>query len=491
MKKLLILLPALVISHFSFGQTTQNALLPATRNIKSEELLGYVVKLAGDEYQGRLTGSPGYEGAAAWVAGQMVEYGLKPGAGGNSWYQEFRQPYVTVLPGCSLTLNMPVNSKDTVNVAYHYFDEFMPGSSSASGTVRAEVVFAGYGITAPELGYDDYAGTSVKGKIVLIKPEAPLSPSAGADKFLPWQPYSMHQYKMQNAINHGAVAVLYHYGPLANTNNDYHKELLVTMVGGRVVDDLFKGTGKVYGDLVARIASDLKPQSFSTGKTVTITNKTEFHPEGVGMNVMGLLEGSDPELKHEVIIIGGHLDHCGMQWEMCPGANDNASGVAVVLGVAKALAASGLHFKRSILFMGLGAEEQGLIGSKTYTASPVFPVSKTVGFINLDCVGIGPNLHAGGGLNYPDLYKAIDQANTAYVHRNLTTSMSALIGRPRSDSAIFMAAGIPSVSFSSSGGSGAYHTPDDKPSTIWPETLEDLATILTLALADLAGVTYQ
>jgi len=91
-------------------------------------------------------------------------------------------------------------------------------------------------------------------------------------------------------------------------------------------------------------------------------------------------------------------------------------------------------------------------------------------------------------LNFPELYQAVDRANTGYVHRNLTPSMSVNIGRPRSDAAIFMQAGFPVVSFSSSGGAGAYHTPDDKPSTLWPETMEDLATMLTLAVAELAVV---
>ncbi|MFA5816375.1 MAG: M28 family peptidase [Bacteroidales bacterium] len=405
MKRILIILLSLVCSLMSVGQLQQNQLLPATWNIKSEELLGYVIELSGDKYQGRLTGSEGYRKSAEWVAGKMAEWGILPASPEKGWFQEFRQPYVTVFPGCSLTLHLPVNARDSVNISYHYFDEYMPGSSSGSGTVRDEVVFAGYGISAPELGYDDYSGISVKGKIVLMRPEAPVSPAAGAEKFTPWQPYSTHQYKMLNAIKHGAVGVLYHYGPLANTNNDYHHDLLVTMVGTRVVEDLFKGTGK-----------DLNSQSFSTGKFVTINNVTEFHPDGIGMNVMGLIPGSDPVLKNEVIIIGGHLDHCGMDWELCPGANDNASGIAVMLGVAKAIATSGIHLKRSILFVGLGAEEQGLVGSKAYTANPVFPARQTIGFINLDCVGIGPNLHAGGGQNYPDLYKTIDQANAGYVH---------------------------------------------------------------------------
>jgi hypothetical protein len=487
MKHILILGFNLLLAAACAGQTKTSELLPATWNIRSEELLDYVVELAGDPYQGRLTGSEGYRKAAEWVAVKMAECGLRPGAGNGSWFQEFKQPYVTVYEGCTLDLDLPVNGKDTIEISYQYFNEFMPGSTSGAGRVRAEVVFAGYGITAPELGYDDYAGVNVRGKIVLMRPEAPLSPAAGTEKFGPWQPYSTHQYKMENALRHGAAGILYHYGPLANTNNDYHKELILTMVGNRVVDDLFKGTGKVYSEVVEKIGSSLKPASFPTGKTVTIKNRTEPHPDATGMNVIGMIPGEDPALKNEVIIIGGHLDHCGMDWEICPGANDNASGIAVMLGVAKALATSGFHFQRSLLFIGFGAEEQGLNGSRKYTSDPVFPVKQTVGFINLDCVGVGADLHAGGGLNYPDLYRAVDQANSKYVHRNLTASMSSLIGRPRSDSSIFMQAGIPSLSFSSSGGIGAYHTPDDKPSTIWPETLEDLATILTLAAADLAG----
>jgi hypothetical protein len=488
MKALINLLSFLAITFATVGQPAGNPLLAATRSIKSEELLGFATELASDRYEGRLTGSPGYRDAAGWVAKQMSGWGLVPGGHNGSWYQEFRQPYTTVLAGCTLTLNQPVGGGDTLDIPYHYFDEFMPGSTSGTGAIRAEVVFAGYGISAPELGYDDYAGISVKGKIVLMLPEAPVSPSAGAEIFKPWLTYSTHQYKMRNAIEHGAAGVLYHYGPLANTNNDYHAGLILSMVGSRVVNDIFRGTGKDYPEIVSRIGSGLKPLSFSTGKTVFIRNNTEFHPDGLGMNVMGMIPGSDERLSDEVVIVCGHLDHCGRNWEICPGANDNASGVAVLMGVAKALAGSGFRFGRTILFMGIGAEEQGLVGSGIYSADPVFPATKTKGIINLDCVGIGADLHAGGGLNFPELYQAVDRANTGYVHRNLTPSMSVNIGRPRSDAAIFMQAGFPVVSFSSSGGAGAYHTPDDKPSTLWPETMEDLATMLTLAVAELAVV---
>jgi len=174
MKRILIIGSSLICSLISVGQVQPNQLLPATWNIKSEELLGYVTELAGDKYQGRLTGSEGYRQSAEWVAGKMAEWAILPASPEKGWFQEFRQPYVTVFSGCSLTLHLPVNARDSINISYHYFDEYMPGSSSGSGTVRAEVVFAGYGISAPELGYDDYSGIRVKGKIVLMRPEAPI-----------------------------------------------------------------------------------------------------------------------------------------------------------------------------------------------------------------------------------------------------------------------------------------------------------------------------
>jgi Zn-dependent M28 family amino/carboxypeptidase len=260
------------------------------------------------------------------------------------------------------------------------------------------------------------------------------------------------------------------------------------MVGNRVAEDLFSGTGKNYQQVVGGIGKSIKPDSFSTGKTMTINNRSEYHPEGKGMNVIGVLPGADPVLKDEIILIGGHLDHCGMCWEMCPGANDNASGISVMLGVAKALTQSGFNFKRTLVFIATGAEEQGLIGATKYVEDPVFPLNNTIGFINLDCVGIGPNLHAGGGVSFPGLFGPIENANQNFVHRNLGSSVSGNAGRPRSDAAVFTKAGVPAISFSSYGGSGAYHTPADTPDTIWAETLEDLATILTIALADLAEI---
>lgn len=459
----------------------------AVHKISSSDLLEVVEELAGDQYRGRLTGSPEYLAAAAYLARQFEELGLQPAVNGQEWFQWFDWPYTEVKAGCSLELLIPVGKHDSVRKQYHYFDEFMPGSTSASGSLIAEVVFVGWGISAPELGFDEYQGVDVKGKIVLMRPEAPVSPAAGAEVFTPWLPYSLHQYKMQNAVNHGAAGVLYHYGPLANSNNSYHPELISTLVGQVVVNDLFSGSGRDYNEVVARIQDQLKPESFPLKKTVQITNTTVFHPDGRGNNVLGLLPGSDPVLSSEVILIGAHLDHVGTCYEVCPGAQDNASGIAALLGVAKALAESKYPLKRSVLFIGFGAEEQGLIGSKTYVANPVFPLEKTKCLINLDCVGVGQNFHAGGADNYPDIFSAFMQANARYFQANLSGYYAANVGRPRTDAAVFMSAGVKALSFSSSGGTSYYHNPLDRVETIWPESLETIAGLVTYAVAELAN----
>lgn len=485
MKKYLVLFLALSSLTVS-AQLNLEKLRNSVFSISSAELLGFVEEMSSDRYAGRLTGSPEYDEVAAWLAEYFEKLGLEPGDNGK-WYQKFDRPYTLVKSDCSLELLIPQKKGDTLRKSYHYFDQYIPGSTSASGSITAEVVFVGWGISAPELDFDEYKGVDVRGKIVLMRPESPVSPGDGAEVFAPWFKYSTHQYKMQNAIDHGAAGLLYHYGPLVNTNNDYHPNFINSLVGEDVVKDLFSSTGKIYSTVIQEIKRTLKPESFNLNKIVKIKNTTEHFPNGTGRNVMALMPGSDPILKDEVIIIGGHLDHVGACYEICPGAQDNASGIATIMGIAKALKESGIKFRRSILFVGFGAEEQGLGGSKNYVMNPVFPLDKTMAYLNLDCVGVGPDFHAGGGENFPDIFAAVKKANNRFTHRNLSTSFSANLGRPRTDAAIFMKAGVPSLSFSSSGGKGYYHNPLDRVETIWPESMQALASMLSFAVAELAN----
>jgi hypothetical protein len=323
--------------------------------------------------------------------------------------------------------------------------------------------------------------------------EVPVAPGEKTlDLFMRWRPYSFHQYKLKNAAAHGARGMLYNYGPIGNPNSAYVEGFVYHHVGEAVVNDVFAGTGRTYRDTVARIRKELKPQSFATGKVFAIKNVTEHHPDGVGFNVIGVVPGTDPKLKDEVVIIAGHLDHLGRMWELMPGANDNATAVAVGLGVAEAMARSAVRPKRTVAFIFFGSEEQsenqGTEGSHYYTEHPIFPLDRTLVMINMEGPGSGDKISAFGGKSYPAFWKYIERANEIYVHRVLSSSPAAYPGRPRQDSAWFFWKGVPALTFGSYGfnpGRPTYHTPHDDMSLITPEIMEDIAQLLFMSVMDM------
>lgn len=482
----LVFLFAVVVQNIQAEETDEEKILQSMHSISSHELYEHVKELASDKYAGRLTGTEEYNASAEWVVSHLKKWGIAPAGAMNSYLQAFPIPYTLVFKDCKVS--QIISYKDTkVRKDYRYEDEFIPGSTSASGEVTAEVIYIGYGITAPELGYDDYEGMDVKGKIVLMEREVPISPDKNPDLFKKWRPYSFHQYKLENAVAHGVKGMLYNYGPIANPNNSYSENFIYSHVGEVVVSDVFSGTRHKHEEVVESIKETLKPLSFNTEKVFTIKNTTEHHPEGIGYNVIGLLEGSDPVLKEEVIIFGGHLDHLGRCYEIMPGANDNASAVSVMLGIAEAMAGCPIKPRRSVMFLFFGAEEQGVVGSKYYLEYPVVPMEKTMAFINMDGVGCGDKLRALAAKNYPAFWEFIHRANQKYIHRVINPYYFANIARPRLDAARFMWKGIPTISFGASGAPSYYHVTKDNIDTITPEILEDLAQLLFVAVLDMAN----
>ncbi len=170
-----------------------------------------------------------------------------------------------------------------------------------------------------------------------------------------------------------------------------------------------------------------------------------------------------------------------------PGANDNASAVAVLLGVAEALHRCEIKPRRPVMFVLFGAEEQGVAGSKFFTETPPIPLDRIAAFINLDGVGTGERISALAGGNFPDLFSYFEKANRAYVHRPLSGPPFANLARPRLDAAWFLWKGVPTLSFSTSGGTSYYHITKDDLETINEEILEDTARLLFMAVMDMAG----
>lgn len=494
MKKLLLFTVLLFVLNYTAALSqddTEATLLKYFHTISSEEMMTWVEKLCSPEFNGRLTGTPEFIASTEWVAGKLKEWGIKPAGDNSSYFQWFDHPYTVLNDIGSLTLNITQTDGAVIKKSYNYPDEYYPGMNSGNGEITAEVVFVGYGVTAPELNYDDYRGIDVKGKIVLVNRDVPYTDPRNPE-YKKWVGYCYHQYKLENAVKHGASGFLYIDGASANPNISYDPSIIVCGIGPQPLSDIFAGLNKSNRELTEGMIKTLKPASFNTGKTVTIKANTTRHADGKGCNVIGIIEGADPVLKNEVIIIGGHLDAVGKAGKVVNGALDNASGIVDIMGAAKAMAQSGIPLKRTVMFLFIGGEENGLLGSKLYVEKPVYPKEKTITYINLDMVGNGTGLAVNAGSPYKGLLAYFEQANTKYIHRPIRTSAPVpgeYYGRPRSDGVVFSQKGYRTMAIGTTDGYKKvfYHLPGDDPDAISIEIMEDVAKLIYIALINLAN----
>jgi len=482
-KSLLLILLLIGIGNLKAQETDSEKIIKSFHSISSHDLLKIADELSAEKYKGRLSGSPEYLDAAKWCAGRFEEWGLKP-ANNGSWYQYFDNAYSDVYSKGSVVFTNADGEKTTL----HFPDDFMPGSNSASGTISGEMVYVGFGITAPELGYNDYKNVDVKGKILIMETGIPYTKNDSAQKS--WMPYSYHRYKFKNAVEHGAKGLLY-VGTIANPNTSYMENFVYAHISEKVTEQIFANAEKDYKEIKKKLAGFEMPSfELNAKQTVLISANTKHFSDGKSCNVVGLVEGSDPVLKNEVIIVGAHLDGQGYLGELFPSALDNASGVADIMGAAKALVQSEVKPKRSVLFILIGGEECGLYGSKFYADNPIFPIEKTVFMINLDMVGNGTGFYVSSGKSYPEIYVHFAAANQNYLHRKMEASEKRTsYGRPRSDAANFENAGIKTLSLWTSGSVFPvyYHHPKDKTDMLTPEIMEDAAKLLYLGILGVAN----
>jgi len=483
MKMKLLTLIFIVIPFFFWTQESEPNLPGNLHSISSHEILDFAKELSSEKYQGRLSGSPEYLQAAEWCASKFKEWGVQP-ANNGSYFQYFPNEYSKVFSEGSVTYSPEPDEKIILNFPEDYY----PGSNSAKGTSSGKLVYVGYGITAPELGYDDYKNVDVEGKIILLESGIPYSKN---DTTLSkWTPYAYHRYKFRNAVKHGAAGMLY-LSKIANPNTVNLDGFVYAHISEEIAQRIFTDAGKDYKTVKKELAEQKVPSfAFPENQTATITAETQYFPDAKSCNVVGLIEGSDPDLKDEVVIIGGHLDGQGYLGEVFPSALDNASGVADIMGAAKAFATSETKPKRSILFVLLGGEECGLYGSKYYAENPIFPVDKTVMMINLDMVGNGTGFYVSNGKSYPELFQHFEAANNNFLHREMAASeYRKYFGRPRSDASVFQNSGIKTFSLwtRNSVHPVYYHDPRDTPEVLTPEIMEDAAKLLYLGILGVAN----
>ena len=468
----------------AYPQDHEKAILSTFHSISSHDLLDYATELSSEKYHGRLSGSPGYEAVANWVAGQLKQSGLKPGMSDGTFFQWFPNAYSEVLTPGSITL---LEGNYNQPKEYKFPKDYFPGSISASGMVSGELVYVGFGISAPELNYDDYKNIDVKGKILLMQTGVPYTGNDSTQ--LKWEPYSYHRYKFKRAKELGAAGLLY-IGKIANPNTSYLEGFVYAHISDSIAEELFAGTGQKYAETHAAIVKASQSNSFPLNKKVQISASTKYFPDSRSCNVVAMIEGSDPILKNEAIIIGAHLDAVGSPGCLFPGALDNASGSADILAAAKALASSEVKPARTIIFVFFGGEECGLYGSKKCVESPVWPKEKVICMINLDMVGNGTGFQLANGKSFPEILTHFTEANDKYIHRDFISSEVRInFGRPRTDGAIFEKEGYKTLSLYTSGSVKPvyYHAPLDNTDALTPEIMEDAAKLLYLSVLELAN----
>lgn len=433
----------------------------------------HVDYLASDALKGRATGSPELEQAARYIQTQFESFGVKP-VPGAGYQQEFKATMGAKL-AANNQLRVTANGKRStlpLNTG------FIPFSSSKTGVgATAPVIFAGYGITATEYNYDDYAGLDVKDKYVLIlrhEPQEndPKSVFAGRDTTI----HATFINKAVNAKNHGARGVIlindtYHHPgerdalmAFGQNSGPTNSGVFFVQVTSDTAEAWIKASGKDLRAIIDGIDQDLKPRSFALNNlTASMTVNIE-HEVKSAHNVIGYIPGTTDEY----VIVGAHYDHLGLgdEHSLAPsqigqihhGADDNASGTAGVIELARWLAKQPKQ-KRGILLMTYAGEEWGLLGSAHYTTHPLLPLDKAVAMLNMDMIGRAQNGKifvngTGTGSTLDALVAGIK------VPASLKIDFSESTGYGGSDHISFTAKQIP-VIFFFSGLHGDYHKPSD------------------------------
>jgi hypothetical protein len=404
-------LPLIVslISAFSvgFAQNTSSNYPPdeLLQHIRPEGLRAHMAFLADDLMEGRGTGTRGYQIAANYVRAQFEEMGLKPAGGNGSYFQNVRLRNIELLRDKS---SLTVKRNGSTRMFTIDKDYVMSGDPlSTDTTAEAGVVFVGYGVSAAEFNYDDYAGIDVHGKIVAAlygaPPKLPTAPGAH---------FSSSEQKLGAAAAHGAIGFLSIWAgkpekrtPFSEyvrfsrgaalrwldekgTPNDAQPEIRgYAKISSSAAAILFEGAAKSWKEAL-QAAEDSQAQAFPLSVTVSI-HIVSRHSEVESPNIAAILPGSDPNLKNEYVVFTAHLDHLGIGDpvkgdSIYNGAADNASGTAALLEMARAYSNLPRAPRRSLLFLAVTGEEEGLLGSDYYAHNPTVPITQIVADINMD-----------------------------------------------------------------------------------------------------------
>jgi hypothetical protein len=539
-KSLVYLVIALiVIPGGSFAQD----ITPPPENMKAgfdsitpAQALAHVAFLASDQLEGRDTASHGMRIAREYAATQFSRFGLTFVGSMDSYHQfiEFLEFEERTRTDISV-----VSSKGARKLTS---DQIIFSRGAGSGTMKAEMVFLGYGIEADDLGYNDFADIDIEGKVVVVMAGQPFADAEKAKRFAGFNKYR----PLMNLHERGAVAVIagMEGNPFGNRRRparvslggDYIQQDRISstrrylsvpkleggssgfptvVVKNEVIKDILSSAGHDMDSIKAEIDKNEKPNSFElNGMSLSVEKivPSEGKPVSSG-NVIGMVEGSDPELKDEFIVIGAHMDHVGMNEHgyVFNGADDNATGSAGVLELAEAFATNPIKPKRSIIFCLWTGEEKGLYGSRYFVRFPPVPLEKIKAYFNMDMIGRNvewEKIQSGRSMfrNMKDLTEddlplltrgsvsaqaeglldLMTSMNQKHIGLKLAASASAEMSGG-SDHAPFHGAGIPAFSFIS-GLHDDYHQSTDTVEKINADKMAKTAQLIYLLAFNLADM---
>ena len=497
-----IILALLPLWGQAFAQSEEDprAWLRALDNLSSERMLADVRTLSGPAFNGRQAGSEDDLRSAQWVARELISAGLQlPLIYNNS----VTFPFSRTRKGAPLGIMASMVSTSLIGpdpvfrtgaadqfVTAQLSTDYLPVFDSPSADLQGQIVFVGYGIVDPTLGIDDYAGVDVNNRIVLFLRGKPDH----------YPHHVSHADKVRFARDRGALAYLTATGPLLNPYETrrgvtgrpsaFYAQLPPdqTLPGAWISTDLAEtllvGSGEGSdADRLRTLQEQLNTapstRSRLANQSASLHWKTTIR-DGLLANVVGLIPGTGPD----TIVIGAHRDHFGRPAGLWfPGADDNASGTAVMLEVARALGKTGLRPRRTILFVSFSGEERDLLGSRLYTSRPHFPLSSTKAMINIDHAGVGSGRLTLGVTGFEKA--TAEEAGQA---AGLADKLDLYGFFPGGDHVPFKETGVPTITIVSGGVHPHFHQPADTADTINPEILQTVARYVLALTWQLANV---
>jgi hypothetical protein len=467
----------------------------ATGPADGQRYLSDIKTLTENKMEGRGDGTRGLVRAEHFLESRYKSLGLMP-AGTQGFLQPFTVTTGAKLKGKNhLTIQLAENKMEL-----KLDQDFVPFSYSESGSVAAPLVFTGYGVTADEFGYDDYVGLDVKGKIAVVLRYEPGSFAAKTGNQGPTR-HSQLITKAINARNHGAKGLILVNGKLGDGEQDLltrfgsvsgpaNVGILFAQVKNNVAEKWFQAAGKSLKDVQDQINSAGMPGSFALPENLRATLSIQIETIHAKVNnVLAYLPGKTDEY----IVLGAHYDHLGRGnfdslapsqiGQIHPGADDNASGTAGLLELARLLTPMKGHFQRGILFASFAGEELGLLGSAAWVKNPTRPLDKAVAMLNMDMIGRikDDRVYIGGVGTGSTFQKILDEARDAS-HLKFDYAQG---GYASSDHTSFVAQKIP-VLFFFSGLHADYHKPSDTWEKINPDSAARLLNVVagtTVAIA--------